>query len=108
MQGGCPHLGAERVSSPRSACRNFDLLRVSHAKVTWWHQAEKWWSSTSTLGVTAGFLQDVVPIHCVPLFSVSLVELFDVLVPAYIMELGCWSLDECPMFVVSVVHKVGW
>ena len=41
-------------------------------------------------------------------FGVSLVELLDVLVPAYIVELGGWSLDESPMLVVSVADKVGW
>ena len=61
---GCPHPGAERVSSPgyqegvltpkcigcphpspRAASSTY--LTVSRTKVTWRHQTNKWWSSTS-------------------------------------------------------------
>ena len=61
---GCPHPGAERVSSPGSRedvltrvsrgcphpsprAASLTYLGVSRTKVTWRHQTNKWWSSTS-------------------------------------------------------------
>ena len=75
---GSPHPGAERVSSPgyqesvltpksigcphpSPRAASLTYLRVSHTKVTWRHQTNKWWSSTSPEGVTER-CEGVVPI----------------------------------------------
>ena len=91
---GCPHPKVCWMSSPKSACRKFDLLwsklyqsnlAAPDEEVVVLHLPLRGHCTTAP-GCRTSRLS-VVPVGSVPLFGASLVKLFDVLIPDFVIEL---------------------